>query len=71
MTNFSTRFSAPSSYFFWEQASPTTGQVKDRAVAAGNDTRTLSSIAATGFGLTALCISHSAVRATPVRSKAV
>ncbi len=44
--------------FFWEQASPTTGQVKDRALAAGNDTRTVSSIAATGFGLTALCIGH-------------
>jgi len=42
--------------YFWEQASPTTGLVKDRAFAAGNDTRTLSSIAATGFGLTALCI---------------
>jgi len=44
--------------FFWEQASPATGQVKDRALAAGNDTRTISSIAATGFGLTALCIGH-------------
>ena len=33
-----------------------TGQVKDRALAAGNDTKTVSSIAATGFGLTALCI---------------
>ncbi len=43
--------------FFWEQASATTGQVKDRAYATGiNDTRTVSSIAATGFGLTALCI---------------
>src|SRR5262245_10442065 len=42
--------------FFWEQAEPTTGQVKDRALVAGNDTRTVSSIAATGFGLTALCI---------------
>jgi hypothetical protein len=42
--------------FFWEQADPTTGQVKDRAFAAGNDTRTVSSIAATGFGLTVLCI---------------
>jgi hypothetical protein len=42
--------------FFWEQADPTTGQVKDRALAAGNDTKTISSIAATGFGLTALCI---------------
>ena len=42
--------------YFWEQASATTGQVKDRAFAAGNDVRTVSSIAATGFGLTALCI---------------
>jgi hypothetical protein len=42
--------------YFWEQASSTTGQVKDRAFAGGNDTRTVSSIAATGFGLTALCI---------------
>ncbi|MGA8538168.1 MAG: glucoamylase family protein [Terriglobales bacterium] len=42
--------------YFWEQASLTTGQVKDRAFAAGNDMRTLSSIAATGFGLGALCI---------------
>jgi len=42
--------------FFWEQADPTTGQVKDRAFAAGNDTRTVSSIASTGFGLTTLCI---------------
>jgi len=42
--------------FFWEQADASTGQVKDRALAAGNDTRTVSSIAATGFGLTALCI---------------
>jgi hypothetical protein len=42
--------------FFWEQAGPNTGQVKDRALAAGNDSSTVSSIAATGFGLTALCI---------------
>jgi hypothetical protein len=42
--------------FFWEQADRTTGQVKDRAFAAGNDTRKISSVAATGFGLTALCI---------------
>ncbi len=42
--------------YFWEQASATTGQVKDRAVATGNDSSTVSSIAATGFGLTALCI---------------
>src|SRR5437667_514292 len=42
--------------FFWEQADPMTGQVKDRALAGGNDARTVSSIAATGFGLAALCI---------------
>jgi hypothetical protein len=43
--------------FFWEQADPTTGQIKDRALATGiNDTHTVSSIASTGFGLTALCI---------------
>src|ERR1035438_2170936 len=43
--------------FFWERASATTGQVLDRAYATGaEDARTISSIAATGFGLTALCI---------------
>jgi len=42
--------------FFWDQADPATGQVKDRALAAGNDTRRVSSIAGTGFGLTVLCI---------------
>ncbi len=44
--------------FFWNEASPKTGQVKDRALANGNDTRDFSSIAATGcdrrgFGKTA------------------
>ncbi len=43
--------------FFWDRASAATGQVLDRAYAAGtSDTRTVSSIAATGFGLSALCI---------------
>ena len=42
--------------FFWNEASPRTGQVKDRALANGNDSHTMSSIAATGFGLTSLCI---------------
>jgi len=42
--------------FFWNEASPNTGQVKDRATASGNDTHTMSSIAATGFGLASLCI---------------
>jgi hypothetical protein len=42
--------------FFWNETNPKTGQVKDRAFLNGNDTRKMSSIAATGFGLTALCI---------------
>ena len=42
--------------FFWEQGSPQTGLVKDRCNVRGNDTSEVASIAATGFGLTALCI---------------
>jgi hypothetical protein len=42
--------------FFWNEASFKTGQVKDRALANGKDSRMMSSIAATGFGLTSLCI---------------
>jgi hypothetical protein len=45
--------------FFWEQGSPNTGQVLDRArndLAGARDPRRMASIAATGFGLTALCI---------------
>src|SRR6266478_8873040 len=42
--------------FFWNEASQNTGQVKDRAVANGKDSRLMSSIAATGFGLAGLCI---------------
>jgi hypothetical protein len=42
--------------FFWDEAPAATGQVKDRARANGGDARCVSSIAATGFGLTALCI---------------
>lgn len=42
--------------FFWNESSAKTGQTKDRALANGNDKRTMSSIAATGFGLTGLCI---------------
>lgn len=44
--------------FFWEEANATTGLVKDRSQAAGPDSRNVASIAATGFGLTALCIAH-------------
>ncbi len=46
--------------FFWEQADPSTGIVRDRARSDGSphdpDHRDVGSIAATGFGLTALCI---------------
>jgi hypothetical protein len=44
--------------FFWESAHPQTGLVKDRSKADGQDPREIASIAATGFGLTALCIAH-------------
>jgi len=42
--------------YFWETVNPATGLVKDRSLATGIDARTTASIAATGFGLTALCI---------------
>ena len=49
--------------FFWEQADPHTGLVKDRARVNGTGKgpapkEIVASIAATGFGLTALCIGH-------------
>lgn len=45
--------------FFWEQASPATGQILDRArndLKGARDARRMASTASTGFGLTALCI---------------
>jgi hypothetical protein len=46
--------------YFWEQADPQTGLVRDRARTDGSPHderhRDIASIAATGFGLTALCI---------------
>ena len=48
--------------YFTEQTDPKTGQVLDRAInrrsTGDRDERTTASIAATGFGLTALCIAH-------------
>jgi hypothetical protein len=48
--------------YFTEQASPNTGQVLDRAAWSNStgalDRRRMASIAATGFGLTSLCIAH-------------
>src|SRR5215472_9832081 len=48
--------------YFYEQGSPVTGQVLDRArndLNGARDPRRMASIAATGFGLTALCIADS------------
>src|SRR6204780_3258564 len=45
--------------YFWEQGHPITGQILDRArndLNGARDSRRKASIAATGFGLTALCI---------------
>lgn len=42
--------------FFWEQGNSKTGMVKDRCTLRGTDKSVAASIAATGFGLTALCI---------------
>ena len=42
--------------FFWEQTNPQTGLVKDRCNVRIDDHTTVASIAATGFGLTALCV---------------
>ena len=44
--------------FFWEQAHPETGLVKDRCNARTSDKGIVASIAGTGFGLTALCIAQ-------------
>jgi hypothetical protein len=44
--------------YFWETGDPVTGLVKDRSRADGPDKRKVASIAATGFGLTALCIAE-------------
>jgi hypothetical protein len=42
--------------FFWEQVNPQSGLIRDRCHVAANDNSVVASIAATGFGLTALCI---------------
>jgi hypothetical protein len=42
--------------FFWEQANPLTGLIKDRCNVRAKDTSIAASVASTGFGLTALCI---------------
>jgi hypothetical protein len=42
--------------YFWEQADLQTGLVKDRCNVRAQDSSVVASVAATGFGLTALCI---------------
>ncbi len=42
--------------FFYNEASPKTGLVRDRAASVGISPSRVASIAATGFGLSALCI---------------
>jgi hypothetical protein len=44
--------------YFWDQASPSTGLVRDRANVLKNENSVVASIAATGFGLTAMCIAQ-------------
>jgi len=44
--------------YFLENADPDTGLVRDRARMEGYEDRPVSSVAATGFGLSALCIGY-------------
>jgi len=44
--------------FFWEQADPKTGLIKDRCDVRAKDTSPVASIASSGFGLTAICIAE-------------
>src|SRR5712671_3895539 len=61
--------------YFWDQADPKTGLVPDRArMDAGpldQDHQNVGSIAATGFGLTALCIGaeHHWIESTQARER--
>jgi hypothetical protein len=42
--------------YFWDQAGTQTGLIRDRCNVSQNDNSIVASIAATGFGLTAICI---------------
>jgi hypothetical protein len=44
--------------FFWEQANPETGLIKDRCNVREKDTSVAASIASSGFGLTGICIAE-------------
>ena len=53
--------------FFWHEAHPVTGLVVDRTHADGGGRSAKASIAATGFGLTALCIGHQRAYGNPAQ----
>ena len=55
--------------YFWEQSSPKTGLVKDHWDPSDGK-ELVASLAATGFGLTALCIGHSRGFAAPADIRA-
>jgi hypothetical protein len=57
--------------YFWEQADPRTGLVRDRAPSDGapREGNNAASIAATGFGLTALCIAAERRWVSPHRAQ--
>lgn len=56
--------------YFWEQSDPQTGLVKDRCnVRTDKDHGIAASIAATGFGLTALCIGSERRYVSPVEAR--
>lgn len=54
--------------YFWEQADPATGLVRDRAHTDGTSVG-VASIAATGFGLTAMCIGSAHEWVTPDQAR--
>lgn len=53
--------------FFWNETHPDTGLVFDRTHADGGGRSAKASIAATGFGLTALCIGHERAYRAPIQ----
>jgi hypothetical protein len=59
--------------YFWEQADPKTGLVKDSWEPQPSAKSLVASIAATGFGLTALCVGHKRGYGSPadIRSRAL
>jgi len=44
--------------FFWNEANPKNGLIKDRCYAFGPDQRKVASVASVGFGLSAICVAE-------------